>query len=142
MIFFARLTRSAERANSDLISGFFGRMRESDPDNTSRGTTHAYWQAMRSHPTPALPIHLRERDVCNVVIRDQVSQDAAHDGHYGRSTPPSPHVVSDRLRLSSLYNVTLTSSVLCSTHIIPTNKHIATSSKPKTTSPPSTVDSS
>jgi len=68
-----------------------------NPGKTSRGTTHAYWQTMRSHPTPALPIYLRERDVCNAMIRDQVSQHAAHDGHYGRSTPPSPHVVSDRL---------------------------------------------
>jgi hypothetical protein len=54
-------------------------MREGDPGNTSRGTTHAYRQAMRSRPTPAIPIYLREQDMCNGVIRDQVLQEAAYD---------------------------------------------------------------
>ena len=73
-----RLMRSAERANINL-SGFLGRMREVDPGNTSRGTKHAYRQAMRSRPTLAFPIYLREQDACHGMIRDQVSQEAAYD---------------------------------------------------------------
>jgi hypothetical protein len=61
------------------LSGFLGRVRESDPGNTSRRTTHAYRQTMRSRPTPALPTYLREQDTCNGVIRDQVLQEAAYD---------------------------------------------------------------
>jgi len=70
--------RSAERANSNL-SGFLGRVREGDPGNTSRGTIHAYRQAMRSHPTLALPVYLREYDACNGRIRDQSLQEAVCD---------------------------------------------------------------
>ena len=113
-------------------------MREGDPGGTSRGTTHAYRKAMRSHPTTALPTYLREQDSFSRVIRDQVLYEAAFDDYHGRSTPPSPHVVPVHPRLSSTYNVMLAASGLRDFHIVQTNKHVATFSNSKQLSPSST----
>lgn len=107
-------------------------MREGDSGSTTRGTTHAYRQAMRSHPTTALPTYLREQDACNRAIRDKVLHEAACDDYHGRSLPPLPHVLPGCPRLSSLYNVLLAVSDLPDVHPIQTNKHIATSSNPDT----------
>jgi hypothetical protein len=93
---------------------------------------------MRSHPTTALPTYIREQDACNRVIRDQVLHEAACDGYHGRSTPPSPHVVPVHPRLPSPYNAMLAASGLRDVHIVQTNKHIATSSKPRQLSASST----